>query len=94
MSRTGVRLGKLPMVRKNGECRLEPLSGPNSTCLLPLNVRMETDQVFETLCPLEYRTVDKVQKSSNLHAKHFLFHAILNFPMHKPCMNFTFQYLF
>jgi hypothetical protein len=36
-----------------------------SRCLKLPYLRTETDSVSETLCSLEYRTTDKVQKPSN-----------------------------
>jgi hypothetical protein len=45
---------------------LDTSNGPNKQmCLLPPNMRTETDQVSETFCSLEYRTMTKVQKPSN-----------------------------
>jgi hypothetical protein len=35
----------------------------------PPHLRMETDQIFEILCFLEYKTMQKVVKSSNSEAK-------------------------
>jgi hypothetical protein len=34
-------------------------------CLPPPHLRTETDPIYETLCSIEYRTMDKVQKLSN-----------------------------
>jgi hypothetical protein len=41
------------------------LRAQQNMCLPPPHLRIETEPVSETLCSLEYRMMDKVQKSSN-----------------------------
>jgi hypothetical protein len=45
--------------------RLGLYNGLKATCLAHPHLRTETDPIFETLCSIEYGTMDKVQKLSN-----------------------------
>jgi hypothetical protein len=54
----------LDLFPPSGEGRRHLLRTQQSRCIPP-HLRMEADPVFETLCTLEYRTMDKIQNPSN-----------------------------